>query len=385
MNNMQSDFPNLKRTWVVEASLPVSFKIQYSNALFSEANTDLALIGTPLGRAIVVIEENVFELYKTELHNYFSFFNINVETVIVPAAEEHKTWETVDTILKFFEDTGIRRREPVIAIGGGVLLDVVGFCASIYRRGIPYVKVPTTLLAMVDASVGVKVGINHVGRRNRLGAYYPPIATLLDKTFLKTLPQEEIVNGLGEIFKMAVIKDAELFSLIEENFDQLLTEKFQFGSVPVRVINRSITGMVSELAPNLWEKNLERCVDFGHSFSPLIEMDNIPNLPHGRAVVLDCLFSSCIAFNRGYIDEATLCRIFSTANHLGLPVYHKDFTDVECLTVALTDTIKHRNGNQYLPVPIGIGEYSIINDLTVEEIEKAAQLFSKFKVIGKCE
>jgi 3-dehydroquinate synthase len=239
------------------------------------------------------------------------------------------------------------------------------------------VKVPTTLLAIVDASVGVKVAANHFNRRNRIGAYYPPIATLLDKKFIKTQDQRNIVNGIAEIFKLAVIKDKELFELMEESYEQLVDEKFQFGAVPVRVINLAITGMIEELAPNLWERKLDRCVDFGHSFSPIIEMQNIPNLQHGEAVVLDCLFSSCLSQVRGYIDMPTLERIFQTANNLKLPTFHKDFCNFDLLKKSLSDTMKHRNGNQYLPVPVGIGNYKMLNDVTDDEIKASAELFEK--------
>ena len=195
------------------------------------------------------------------------------------------------------------RRETVVAVGGGVLLDIVGFCSSIYRRGVPYFKIPTTLLSIVDVSVGAKVAINHFERRNRLGSYYPPVAALVDKKFIESQNKREIINGIAEIFKLAIIKSSELFNLLEKNYSQLINEKFQFGAVPIRVINLAISNMIEELAPNLWEKKLDRCVDFGHTFSPIIEMKNIKNLLHGEAVVLDCLFSSCIAYNRKYIDK----------------------------------------------------------------------------------
>jgi 3-dehydroquinate synthase len=133
--------------------------------------------------------------------------------------------------------------------------------------------------------------------------------------------------------------------------------------------------MIDELAPNLWERKLDRCVDFGHSFSPIIEMQNIASLQHGEAVVLDCLLSSCIANVRGYVDDDTLKRIFKTANELKLPVFHKDFCNLSLLKKSLSDTMKHRNGNQYLPVPVGIGNYKILNDVTDDEIEKATMVF----------
>ena len=374
MENVLTKFDNYKRTWSVKAELPVEFILKYSSDVFNLNNHDLLSFGES-NRRVVVIDETVYKLYGEQLETYFKTFQVELELFVVDATEENKDWHETDEILKFFEFSGVLRREAIIVIGGGVLLDLVGFCCSIYRRGIPYVKVPTTLLAIVDASVGVKVAVNHFERRNRIGAYYPPVATLLDKKFIATQDERNIVNGIAEIFKLALIKDKELFELLETSAEQLITEKFQFGAVPVRVINLAITGMIDELVPNLWEKKLDRCVDFGHSFSPIIEMQNIATLQHGEAVVLDCLLSSCIANVRGYVDGDTLKRIFKTANDLKLPSFHKDFCNFDLLKKSLSDTMKHRNGNQYLPVPVGIGNYNILNDVTDDEIKKATIVF----------
>ena len=377
MKHILDDFSNFKRRWLVNTELPVSFQVQYSSDIFNPNNHDLISYGES-NRRIVIIDESVNGLYGEALRKYFEALKVELVLLRIVATEENKNWESVDEVLGFFEKNGLlRRAEPVIAIGGGVLLDLVGFCASIYRRGIPYVKVPTTLLSIVDASVGSKVGANHLERRNRIGAYYPPVVSLLDKKFIKTQSEREIVNGIAEIFKLALIKDAELFELLEQNAEQLITEKFQHGAIPVRVINRAITGMVEELAPNLWEKKLDRCVDFGHSFSPLIEMKNLPNLFHGEAVVLDCLFSSCIAVQRELITKDELRRIFKTAKRLKLPTYHADFIDVALLKASLADTMKHRNGNQYLPLPISVGNYIILNDVSDQEIGRAAYIFGE--------
>ena len=378
MENVLVNFDNFKRTWSVKAELPISFTVKYSSDIFNTTNQDL-LSYSDSQRRLVVIDKTVYEIYKTELHNYFDKHKVQLELFVLDAIEENKDWKHTDEVLKFFERVGVLRREPIVAIGGGVLLDLVGFCCSIYRRGIPYIKIPTTLLAIVDASVGVKVAANHLERRNRIGAYYPPIATFLDKKFIKTQNDRDIINGIAEIFKLAVIKSEELFVLLEENYEQLINEKFQFGAVPVRVINLAITGMIEELAPNLWEKKLDRCVDFGHSFGPLIEMQNLPNLYHGEAVVLDCLYSSCIAEVRGYITMDQLRRIFKCAKNLKLPTWHEDFSKVRLLESALEDTKKHRNGNQYLPVPMGIGQYTMLNNVTVDELRLASDLFEEIE------
>ena len=374
-NNIVNNFENYKKTWVANTELPVSFTLTYSTNIFDPRNHDLISYGDSQ-RKIVVVDKVIYDLYADQIKNYFDTLKIEYLLHIVDSTEINKNWDNCEKILRFFEDAQIlRRSEPVLAIGGGVLLDIVGFCCSIYRRGIPYIKIPTTLLAIVDASVGAKVGIDHFGKRNRIGAYYPPIAALLDKKFIKTQPRREIVNGIAEIFKLALIKQNELFVLLEENYEQLLNEKFQYGAVPNRVINLAITGMIEELAPNLWEKKLDRCVDFGHSFSPLIEMNNIPDILHGESVAIDCIFSSCISFNRGYIDFETLTRILNAAKNLELPTFHKDFTDFDLMKLSLLDTMKHRNNNQYLPLPIEIGNYKIINDLSDDEIKNAMMVF----------
>jgi len=392
MNDFMMDYDKFKRTWTVKTELPVEFKLTYSADIFNPLNHDLVSYSTN-NRVIIVIDQNVHKFYTVELMNYFNSHNVKYCMLVIDTNEESKTWEDADYILQFFEDEGVLRREPIIAIGGGVLLDIVGFACSIYRRGIPYIKVPTTLLAIVDASVGSKVAVNHFERRNRLGAYYPPIATLIDKKFIKTQSEREIVNGIAEIFKLAIIKSPELFALLEENAELLIEEKFQYGAVPVRVINLAITDMIAELGPNLWERKLDRCVDFGHTFSPVIEMKNLtqefdPDNPpyftkdtmllHGEAVALDCLYSSCIACLRGYIDTLTLARIFDLATRLKLKTYHEDFTKIELLQQSLADATKHRNGNQYAPLPISIGNYRIVNDITKSEMEYAISLFRTY-------
>lgn len=378
--SFSANFDNYKKTWSINTELPVSFTIQYSSDIFNPKNHDLIDVGqSNSNRKIIVIDKNVHNLHSNRILSYFDELKIDGRILVIDSDEENKTWDNANKILKFFEDEGLLRREPVIAIGGGVLLDIVGYCASIYRRGVPYIKVPTTLLAIVDASVGSKVAINHFDRRNRLGAYYPALATLIDKKFISTQSEREIVNGIAEILKLAIIKDRELFELLETNYETLINEKFQFGAVPVRVINLAISGMIEELAPNLWEKKLDRCVDFGHSFSPIIEMQNIPNLLHGEAVILDCLFSSCIAYGRTYISNDELIRIFRTAKNLKLPTFHEDFTKIDLLLKSLSDTMKHRNGNQYLPLPLGIGNYKIVNDVSGDEIDSAIKCFKDFK------
>lgn len=374
---MNSD-NKIRNAWTVNENLPVSFTIACSPNIFNPDNKDLLRFNNS-DRRLAVIDDTIYKLYKSEIFNFFKSNNIEVIVCEISVSEDKKNWNNANKILEFFETNGVLRREPIIAIGGGILLDLVGFGCAIYRRGIPYIKIPTTLLSIVDASIGTKVAVNHFDRRNRIGSYYPPIASFLDKKFISTQDSRQIANGLSEIFKLAVIKDYSLFELLENYYDVLLDEKFQDNKISDLVIDKSVSSMLHELSPNLWEKILERPVDYGHSFSPIIEMKNVNSMFHGEAVVLDCLFSACLSNLRGLLSKVELDRIFATARKLNLPTYHIDFANFNMLKLALNDTVKHRNGNQHLPLPMGIGNCQIINDLIDQEIYKTIDIFNDYE------
>jgi 3-dehydroquinate synthase len=184
--------------------------------------------------------------------------------------------QAVDKLLDSMCVYKLRRREPFLAIGGGVLLDIAGMAASLYRRGVPFVRVPTTLLAIVDASVGVKNGVDYCCAvtdetyKNRVGSFYAPSACLLDNSFIATQDARNISNGFGEILKLALVRSSDLFELLETHGAALVESRFTpTASVPMgvsdRIIELSIQIMLEELGPNLWEYKLERCVDYGKS------------------------------------------------------------------------------------------------------------------------
>ncbi|CAM5261256.1 hypothetical protein [Rhodanobacter lindaniclasticus] len=157
-------------------------------------------------------------------------------------------------LLRALDEFPIHRRdEPILAIGGGVLTDVVGYVASSYRRGVPHIKVPTTLIGYVDAAVGIKTAINFNGRKNRLGSFEPPRRVLLDRRLLRTLPRRHLRNGVCEIVKLAVIKDATLFAQLERHGAASIAGAFQ-GEAAGEILDRAIDDMLQELAPNLFEE-----------------------------------------------------------------------------------------------------------------------------------
>lgn len=370
--------------WQVKTHLPITYHIAESADLLNPDNPDLlgSEGGATSGNArLVVVDAEIERLYGERIRAYFDARDVNHRFLIVPGDERNKEIDSVLRIATTLNELGTSRRaDPPIAIGGGVVLDIAGLAASLYRRGIPYTRVPTTLLGLVDVSVAAKTGVNYDGFRNRLGSYSPPPRTLIDRTFLHTLPIRHVRNGMGEIFKMGLIKDAALFCLLEKQGGQLTRSRLQDGEAADAVIRLAIQGMVEELEPNLWERQLMRSVDYGHSFSPLIEMSALPELLHGEAVALDCVFSAILAVQRGFITDAELERVLHTAELIGLPVAHELFADPNVLREALDDTVRHRNGEQNLPLMARIGTARFVNDLTVAEIAEAARMMAELSV-----
>lgn len=371
----------MSRTWIVNAALPVHYQVRVVNGVFDPHNRALLDAGTTQRtgtiRRLVVIDAAVDRLYGVQLRHYLQHHGVKHQLISLPISETEKTMDSVFTVVKGINEFGIsRRHEPIIAIGGGVLMDIVGLAASLYRRSTPYVRVPTTLIGLVDAGVGAKTGVNHSSHKNRLGTYFPARDTLLDRGFLKTVDTRNIVNGLAEILKIALIKDKALFELLERYGPTLIEERLQ-GRTPesnqaaTQVIERAITGMLEELEMNLWEHKLERVVDYGHSFSPTIEMLALPELLHGEAVNIDMALTTRISVQRGLITSEEGSRIFALMRKLELPVYHRT-CEPAVLVEALADTVRHRDGLQRLPLAMGIGSACFVNDVQPDEMTAAA-------------
>jgi 3-dehydroquinate synthetase len=369
--------------WRVRAQQVVSYDVQVINDILAPENRTLIEAGTTSHadrtRRFVVVDAAIDELYGQALRQYLDYHDCDYHLCVLAASEEAKTMEVVFTLVAGLDSFGIsRRHEPVIGIGGGIVLDITGLASSLYRRGTPYVRVPTSLVALVDAGVGIKTGVNFDYHKNRLGAYFAPSVALLDRGFLATLDDRHISNGLAEILKIALVMDSHLFSLLEEYAELLLAERLT-GKTPIgeivasEVVSRSVSGMLSELQSNLWETQLERIVDYGHSFSPTLEMRALPTLLHGEAVTVDMALTTVLAERRGLVSGRERDRIFALMRRLRLPVRHP-LCEPGLLEHALQETIRHRDGLQRVPLPVGIGDACFVNDLTVAEISQAAEI-----------
>ncbi len=365
--------------WQVSAVKPVSYEVRMSQDAFDPADEALLEPAPAAGgsrRRFVVIDAQVERLHGERIRAYLDHHGVEYRLHAVEVDETVKEIAAVESIVRAVDAFGIdRRREPLIAIGGGVLMDIVGLVASLYRRGTPVVRVPTTLIGLVDAGVGVKTGVNFNGHKNRLGTYFPASLTLLDRSFLATVDRRHIANGLAEILKMALIKDARLFDLLEGHGPSLLDTRFQgsswgSGRVAHEVVQRAVHGMLEELQPNLWETELERVVDYGHTFSPTVEMHALPALLHGEAVCVDMALTTVMATRRGLVSEADRDRVLALMDALELPTWN-DLLEPGLLARALADTVRHRDGKQRLPLPVGIGDAVFVNDVTPAELSAA--------------
>jgi 3-dehydroquinate synthase len=349
----------------------IDYEIVSAPNLFDPGNPALLSVGKlDHARRFVVVDSNVERFHSAAIRDYFSKNHIEAKIISFTSGEENKTMDHYLSIIRELDDFPIwRRDEPIIAIGGGVLTDVVGFVASSYRRGVPHINVPTTLMGYVDASIGIKAGVNFDGYKNRLGGFAPPVKVLLDRSFLKTLPKRHILNGACEILKLAIIKDVELFNLLESYGAQSVEANFQNEAGGV-ILDRAIYGMVEELQPNLLEEELSRKTDFGHTFSYGLETQYESSLFHGEAVLLDIVISTLIAWKRGLLLDEQVERIFHLIASLGLILASTNL-DANMLWRSLQERIYHRNGLQRVPLPNGIGSCTFVNDVNLSEIEQA--------------
>lgn len=334
----------------VSASKPINYDLIQSANLFSHRNLTL-LNGRAQkdgGSIAVFADKFIYDHLEAEIRSYFKHHGIELHLFPVSSMESNKTLDNFRYVLQCIDSAKLKRRaEPVLAIGGGVVMDIVGFASSTYRRSIPCIKVPTTLMGYVDAAIGIKHGVDFLGSKNRVGSFDPPHSVILDRGFLETLPRRHLINGMAEIFKIAIIKDMSLYDLIKTEGKEAILDHFQ--TVGADILTKSIVGLITELETNLYETELRRPSDYGHTFSPIIEMSNIDEIMHGEAVSIDIAISVCISARRGLITIAKLKEIIGVMKTVGLPTFHPSIT-AQMLLDGVAERTLHRNGKQNAPM-----------------------------------
>ncbi|MFF9527362.1 sedoheptulose 7-phosphate cyclase [Streptomyces achromogenes] len=351
----------------------IRYRVDLGSGVLDPDNT---LLAGHLGerRVVAFVSRTVDRLYGDRLRAYLEAhvqpgqWSLHV----IPTGEHHKTLAAVEHVCALAKADGLDRHGVMLAVGGGIVADVIGFAASIYARGIRYIKVNTTLVGQVDVGVGVKTGVNALRTKNMFGAYHPAHASLNDPAFLATLPHREIRCGLAEIVKMAVILDEDLFQALERHPDAFRRPHgdgdgdgahHSHGELETYILRTSMRLMMEELCPNLREHELARLVDFGHTFSPVVETAGDHRLEHGEAVAVDMALSAHLARLLGLADEETCDRVVRLLRRIGLPVFDPGTCTPELMTQALRASWQRRGRKLHLVVPTGIGKAAFVEEL----------------------
>jgi 3-dehydroquinate synthase len=293
-----------------------SYPIAIGAALLDHPLTYAGL--PPASSALIVSNTTVAPLYADRLQTALRCKYASIYRVVLPDGEEFKTWSTLNLIFDALLQHGCDRKTVLFALGGGVVGDMTGFAAASYMRGVPFVQIPTTLLAQVDSSVGGKTGINHPLGKNMIGAFYQPLQVVCDLDTLKTLPARELSAGLAEVIKYGPIADMGFFDWIEANMDALLARN------PVALahaVKRCCEIKASVVAQDERESGLRAILNFGHTFGHAIEAGlGYGQWLHGEAVGCGMVMAACLSERLGLADAALVQRLKALIQRAGLPV-----------------------------------------------------------------
>lgn len=383
MSNMQAQVTSEDRAFHVEGYEKIEYDLIYVDGIFETSQTELADSYRPYGRALMVVDESVYEIYGEKIHGYFDHHGITLTVVPVQIRETAKSLETFERIVGEFDAYGLVRTEPVLVVGGGLTTDVAGFACASYRRNTPYIRIPTTLIGLIDASVSIKVAVNYGKHKNRLGAYHASQKVFLDFSFLGTLPEDQVRNGMAELIKISVVGNEEIFNLLESHGPDLLRTRFghldgseELREVAHRLTYQAIATMLDLEAPNLHEIDLDRVIAFGHTWSPTLELSPPAPFFHGHAINIDMALSTTLAEQRGLLSASDRDRVLNTMSALGLAL-DSDHLTADLLANATESILKTRDGMLRAAVPDPIGKCRFLNDVTVDELADTLTLHKK--------
>ncbi len=371
----RASFRATENAFHVEAYEKIDYSLVYVEGAFALESTEIADSYRRFGRCLVVVDDVVHDLYGEQMQAYFTHHGIDLTVFRLTIDETSKTLRTLESIVDAFAEFGLVRTEPVLVVGGGLTTDVAGLACATFRRSTNYIRVPTTLIGLIDASVAIKVAVNHGKYKNRLGAYHASQKVILDFSFLKTLPIDQVRNGMAELVKIATVANSGIFELLEKYGEDLLLTRFGHlnGTPELREVAHTITyeGINTMLAlevPNLHELDLDRVIAYGHTWSPTLELT--PDIPlfHGHAIAVDMAFSTTIAEQRGYISISDRDRIFWLMSRIGLSIDSPHLTP-ELLAKATGSIIQTRDGLLRAAVPRPVGTCYFVNDLTADELD----------------
>ena len=343
-----------------------SYPIHIGPGVLSQS--DLLLPHLTSAKAVIVSNTTVAPLYADAVSASLRDAGVESSRILLPDGEQFKNWETLNSIFDFLLERHCDRTSTLIALGGGVVGDITGFAAASYQRGIPFIQIPTTLLAQVDSSVGGKTAINHPRGKNMIGAFYQPELVLADTEVLSTLPDRELRAGLAEVIKYGLIRDLPFLEWLEENLDHLLARKPEALAF---AIARSCKNKAEVVSADEHEKGERALLNLGHTFGHAIEAGMGYGVwLHGEAVAAGTMMAAELSFRLGWLDADDLERIEDLFRRAGLPTVGPEMGTTKYLELMQHDK-KVQNGKMNLILLEQIGRAVSTNSASAEHVSDA--------------
>ena len=318
----------------------------------------------------------MFNFFGEQIEHYFDYHGIPLEKIVYRAMEVDKGISTVEKMLGDFKRLGVSRNEAVLIVGGGVLADTGGLACALYHRNTPYVMLSTSIVAGIDAGPSPRTCCDGFGYKNLFGAYHPPVVSITDRYFFKTLRQGWLRHGVTEMIKMAVVKDKELFELLEKGGLDIVNTSFgvvdcepddEVSIISQRILACSLRSYVEAEYDNLYETHQCRPHAYGHTWSPGFEIE--AGLLHGHAVSIGMGFGAYLSYRLNWITKAECDRIMNLISTFGLSLWHDIFLKKETVWSAQVKIVQKRGQNLAAPLPKGeIGKCGYLNEIAKEDL-----------------
>ncbi len=293
-----------------------SYDIHIGSGLLAQAGQLLKEKGFAGGGVVVVTHPEVKRHCGDSLSQALSAQGFRVTVLLVPAGEEQKSLDNAAKLYQGLTDAYAERSTPILALGGGVIGDLTGFVAATYLRGVPFVQVPTTLLAQVDSSVGGKVAVDHGHLKNKIGAFYQPKVVIADIDALKTLPAAELANGLTEAIKGAAVRGKELFAYLEQNVSRVKTLE---AGLLEEVVYQAVKIKAEVVERDEHDLGLRNILNFGHTIGHAVESVSDYRIRHGEAVAVGMIAEARISNRMGLLSYSDVDRLIGLIEKAGLP------------------------------------------------------------------
>ncbi len=342
-----------------------AYPIHIGQGLLTRA--DLFLPHLPQRKISVVTNTTVASLYLEKFSATLRSAGVHILPVVLPDGEEHKNWQTLNSIFDALLSNRCERKSTIIALGGGVVGDLAGFAAASYQRGVPFIQVPTTLLAQVDSSVGGKTAINHPLGKNMIGAFYQPRMVLADTTMLDTLPARELAAGLAEVIKYGLIMDSPFLEWLEANMDNLNKRD---PSALAYAVTRSCENKAAVVAADERESGERALLNLGHTFGHAIEAGlGFGTWLHGEAVAAGTVLAARLSERMGLLTATDVERIASLFVRAGLPIEAPSLGQDRYLELMGHDK-KVENGRLRLVLLKSLGNAFMTSDFDLRDLRK---------------